>query len=204
VIFIKHRVNKISELETVSSQWGVEIDLRSNVVSPNSFHLSHDPWRLGDDFELWLQEFKRRGIDGPLILNTKEDGLEFQILEILGKFDIGNFFFLDTAPPTLVKWTKIYRESRFAVRASIYEPPSTSAAFQGDAQWVWVDCFDKLPMPQECFEELKQSFKICLVSPELQGGALDDCFQFRKAVRYADAICTKNPAAWRKIISGLN
>ena len=40
----------------------------------------------------------------------------------------------------------------------------------GKVKWVWVDCFTKLPIIKETYKLLKDcGFKLCLVSPELQG-----------------------------------
>jgi hypothetical protein len=104
-IFIRHRVNAIADLSRVDPAWGVEIDLRSDVAAPGNIHLSHDPWKRGDDFGPWLDEFKKRGITGPIILNTKEDGLEETLIGAMKQAGIESFFFLDTALPTLVRWT---------------------------------------------------------------------------------------------------
>ena len=84
--YIQHRINKTSELASVQKEYGVEIDLRSDVGHLHKLHLSHDAWVLGDDFDNWLLEFKAQCIFGPIILNTKEDGLEDIILQKLKNY----------------------------------------------------------------------------------------------------------------------
>ena len=103
-IFVRHRVNTIAEVASLGAEWGAEIDLRSDVRS-GSLHLSHDPFKPGDGFEPWLEAYRKRGCSGALIVNTKEDGLETSAAELLNRFQIKNYFFLDTTIPTLVRWT---------------------------------------------------------------------------------------------------
>jgi hypothetical protein len=56
-------------------------------------------------------------------------------------------------------------------------------------------------MPSEEVAPLKAHFKICLVSPELQGGGKGDFSRFRDLASLSDAICTKDPLAWKAILS---
>ncbi len=194
--FILHRTNTIESLNIVEPQWGVEIDLRSSMYEKNEIILSHDPWTPGDHFNDWLITFKNKGIYGPLILNTKEDGLEKTIIEILNKLNIDNYFFLDTAVPTLVKWTSHNNFNKFAVRISKYEPVEFTLQFADRVQWVWVDCFDGTPFSIETLRKIKNKFKICMVSPELQGQPLESIVTFKEYLGIADAICTKSPKSW--------
>lgn len=196
---IVHRRNRICELNSANPEWGVEVDLRSSVQIPGGIHLSHDPWSEGDFLEDWLKAFRARGIKGTLILNTKEDGLEMRVLELLKKYEIDQYFFLDTALPTLVSFTFRQENSHFAIRYSQYEPLEAVRLFRGKAEWVWVDCFDALPVPVEAVKSLKSDFKVCLVSPELQKGMIQADGPFTGLLPYCDAICTKDPEAWEKI-----
>lgn len=178
--------------------WGAEIDIRSK--DRETLYLAHDPFVPGDDLDLWLTEFKRREIKGPLILNTKEDGLESACLERLNAHKIDNFFFLDTTIPSLAKWTMVKNQRQFAVRFSRYEPLSAVMAFAGKATWVWVDCFNGLPPNPRDLAELKSAFRLCLVSPELQVGWSPDLSKkieaFLPLCAMIDAICTKSPELW--------
>lgn len=197
--FIRHRINRIRELEELDLQYGAEIDLRSDVGTSGQLHLSHDPWVRGDDFEAWLALYAERGIAGPLILNTKEDGLEERIFAMLAKAKIDNFFFLDTALPTLVKWMAVGKGASFAVRCSAFEPPDAALKLAGEARpWAWVDCFGGEPLPVEAVRRLLPRFRICLVSPELQGQPLSRIDEFLTLGSLAEAICTKQPGEWTR------
>jgi hypothetical protein len=195
-IFIQHRVNKVQALRDVAVEFGVEIDLRSDLSKKGRIHLSHDAWVHGDDFETWAREFKACQIKGPIILNTKEDGLEERTEEIMKAAGLSNYFFLDTALPTLVRHTMRNTNKKFAVRLSQYEPAVLAQMFKGKLDWVWVDCFAGVPLPSSEVLRLKQDFKICLVSPELQGQSIESLSKFKELYALADAICTKKPHAW--------
>jgi hypothetical protein len=193
-LMIRHRVNAIRELEKGDPSWGAEIDLRSDVSSPGKIHLSHDPWVLGSDFEEWISAARRVGIRGPIILNTKEDGLEARAAELMRKGGLDQFFFLDTAIPTLAKADLSLGE--FAVRFSRYEPVEFVEQFAGKATWLWVDCFDGVPVLPQDLAPLAKGFKVCLVSPELQGKPVAEIERFGKLLPYAAAVCTKDPKQW--------
>ncbi|RYZ85913.1 MAG: hypothetical protein EOP04_14970 [Proteobacteria bacterium] len=194
---MKHRCNTISDLDFLDRTWGVEIDLRSELASAGKLHLSHDAWIRGEDFERWLSVYSTRKQEGPLILNTKEDGLESRILELVRNAGIKNYFFLDTALPTLIKWSTRENLRAFAVRWSNYEPAEFVQKFAGLCDWVWVDCFGGVAPPETVVRELTSAFKVCLVSPELQTGdaAMISEFLSLKKIGLA-AVCTKQPQAW--------
>lgn len=196
--YILHRVNKINDLNKLKNHWGAEIDLRSNVLKTGNIHLSHDPWSIGDDFEDWINIYSNCNILGPLILNTKEDGLETHIIKTLNKYNIENWFFLDTAMPTLIKFATERSESRFALRLSNYEPIDTLKPLIGKVQWVWVDCFGGIPLNVEIIRQAAQHFKICLVSPELVGKNISEINHFMDIAQHAHSICTKDPSFWSK------
>ena len=202
MIYIQHRVNLPGDLERLDPSLGVEIDLRSQVDEPGKLHLSHDPWSRGADFEEWLLQFRNSGLKGPIILNTKEDGLEQVIMDRLQAAGLTNWFFLDTALPTLRRQALVLGRNCFAVRLSSVEPWESVAAFAGKVDWVWVDCFDGVPMPVEQVRQAASAFRVCLVSPELQGCPLDKLPEFQSLLPCASAICTKNPAAWRQLAEG--
>jgi hypothetical protein len=195
--WIQHRANRIEALSSLHPSWGCEIDLRSSVREPGAIHLSHDPWSEGPSFSDWLTEHRRLGLSGPVILNTKEDGLESRALELVRRFEVPDFFFLDTTVPTLVRWCLREKLDCFAVRVSRHEPIESVAAFRGRARWAWLDCFDGEPLPVELLPTLREHFKLCLVSPELQGFPLaSHQARFLELARGCDAICTKEPPRW--------
>lgn len=196
-IFLRHRVNSIKDLKTLERNWGVEIDLRSSVTCAGKLHLAHDPWTPGDDFEAWLVEFKKLHIQGPIWLNTKEDGLEDRVEELLQKHNLEEYCFLDTVLPTLVKMTQFQEKRNFAIRLSAYEPKAFVDCFKGRANWVWVDCFQGKALSIDKVLPLKDHFKICLVSPELHGFSLKERLaDFQDLYQIADAVCSKDPNLW--------
>lgn len=193
----KHRCNDLASLTTCEKHWGVEIDLRSDVHDPSDLHLSHDPWRRGESFARWLKEFVKLGIQGPIILNTKEDGLEGLTLELLENNGVSRYIFLDTALPTLRRWTWERKNKNFFIRSSAVEPVEFVMAHRGHCEWVWIDCFDRVPPSPELVRQLSQEFKTCLVSPELQGGTAQDIDRFRSLLDAGlTGVCTKFPLAW--------
>jgi len=194
MIIIEHRINTLNQLRHVNPENGVEIDLRSNVVT-GKIYIQHDPMKQGTNFEDWLAVYIEQKIKGPIIFNTKEDGLEGLIIETCQQAGIHNFFFLDTTIPTLVKWSLLQKERRFAYRISAYERVETSNAFSGKVEWIWADCFNGIPLNLSDIMRLKKDFKICLVSPELHG--CDEIHpDFQPLLNVVDAICTKKPQFW--------
>ena len=110
---ILHRVNTINYLKKVPKEFGVEVDIRS---FNNKVIISHEPLLNGTEFEDWISFFEH----DFLILNIKEEGLEKYVLDILEKYKIKNFFFLDQSFPFLLK-TINSGEKRCAIRISEFE-----------------------------------------------------------------------------------
>lgn len=159
-ILIKHRVNTINNLKKTDKKYGLEIDIRT---WKQKLILSHDPFKVGTNFEQWLNYYNH----AFLILNTKEEGLEKKVLFLMNKFNIKNFFFLDQSFPFLLK-TCLKGESRIAARYSEFESIETVKKLKSLVQWVWVDTFTKFPLTKKNYIYLKKNnFKLCLVSPEL-------------------------------------
>ena len=191
---IRHRRNTHEELAEINTDHGAEIDIRSQ---GDSLVLHHEPYEDGTSFEDWLENY----LHGTLILNVKEEGLEDQCLKLMVKHGIEDFFFLDQSFPFLVKTAKI-GESRCAVRVSEFENIHTAITLAGKVQWVWIDCFTKFPLDLSSATLLKErGFKLCIVSPELQGRMeISDTNEIIAAMNSAgvtpDAICTKFPERW--------
>lgn len=191
---IAHRRNAIAELEATPTQYGVEVDIRSH---GERLIIHHDPFREGEDFERWMQSFRH----GTLILNVKEEGLEARLLEIMKRSAVEDFFFLDQSFPFLVKWAR-NGERRCAVRVSEFESVDTALTLAGKVDWVWVDCFTRFPLTTESAGRLQQAgFKLCLVSPELQGRPPETEIPRLRATLAslriaAEAVCTKRPDLW--------
>lgn len=193
MILIQHRINTIEQLKKTPEEYGVELDLRSY---GNELVIHHDPFVKGESFEDWMKYYKHRFI----ILNVKEEGLETRLLEIMKRYSVSDFFFLDQSFPFLVKTSKA-GESRCAVRVSEYETIDTAISLKGKVDWIWLDCFNQFPVSPEVFASLCRDFSVCIVSPELQGRFEDSEIHsfkeiFNKAGVEPHAVCTKFPEKW--------
>jgi hypothetical protein len=200
-MFIAHRINTIEELKKVPIDMGVEVDLRD---LNGDIILSHDPFvytSSGIEFEEYLKHYKHSFI----ILNIKSERIEYRVLELLKEYNINDYFFLDSSFPMMYKLST-EGENNIAIRYSEFESIYTVINNANKFKWVWVDCFTKLPLNNYIFQLMKiWNFKICLVSPDLQG-------QQDKVEEYSnyllekniipDMVCSKiyNYDLWKKII----
>lgn len=194
--FIAHRRNTIDELKATPREYGVEVDIRSD---NGKLVIHHDPFAKGDDFEEWIKHYEH----GTLILNVKEEGLEARLIDLMKHYQINDYFFLDQSFPFLIKWSKL-GEHHCAVRVSEFESIETALTLAGKIDWVWVDCFTQFPLSELDAKRLQDAgFKLCLVSPELQGRSAESAIPelamlLRKRHISADAICTKKPELWKE------
>ena len=196
---ISHRRNTVSELLATDSKYGVEVDIRSK---GDRLIIHHDPFVAGESFDEWIDAYRH----GTLILNVKEEGLEARLIALMQSKGIADYFFLDQSFPFLVKWSKA-GEHRCAVRVSEFESIETALTLAGKVDWVWVDCFTRFPLSEHDARSLKDAgFKLCLVSPELQGRDanveiphLVSLLKERNIA--ADAVCTKRPNLWEEAIN---
>jgi hypothetical protein len=75
-------------------------------------------------------------------------------------------------------------------------------ALAGKADWIWVDCFTRFPLSGAQAQLLQSAgFRLCLVSPELQGRDAVSEIPALQALLHAhqiqaDAVCTKRPDLW--------
>ena len=196
--YIAHRVNTLDELKKIPSEYGVELDLRDNL--DGKIYIQHNPFEAGENFEEYLQNYHH----GTMILNIKSERIEFRILELLEKYCIKKYFFLDSSFPMIFSLSN-RGEKNIALRVSEWEGMDTPRNMAGKINWIWVDCFSKIPVGPEEVKELKDlGYKLCFVSPELQGREADieNYRQYIKEKRmYFDAICTKwyNIVKWRNL-----
>ena len=192
--YIAHRINTINELMNISPEHGVEIDLRD---FGDRLILQHDPFKDGEDFEQFLNKYEH----GTLILNIKSEGIEFKVKMLLKKYNIKNYFFLDSSFP-MINLLSSSGEKKIALRFSEYEGVDTIINMKNKVNWVWVDCFTEFPLNDKIYQILKNKFKLCLVSPELQGYSVSKIKEFTKYLNnYSfDAICTKRIDLWKNEI----
>ena len=159
--YIAHRVNTIKELLKTPVEYGVEVDLRDY---EDRLILQHDPFKKGEDFEEYLKHYNH----GTIILNIKSEGIEYQVLELLKKYTVNNYFFLDSSFP-MINSLSLKGEKNIALRFSEFEGIDTLCSMAGKVNWIWVDCFSKLPITAKNYKLLKNlNYRLCLVSPDLQ------------------------------------
>lgn len=194
---IVHRCNSIDQLKTVNNNYGVEIDLRTY---KSEIILNHDPYlNEGVLFRDWIKHYNHNHI----ILNVKEEGLEDKIINIMNDYNIADYFFLDQSFPFLIKFSR-QGHKLSAVRFSEFESIETVISLSGKIDWVWVDYFSFFPLDFDNSTILKEkNFKICLVSPELQGFDKSEVIKIQNKIIndkiYFDAVCTKYPLMWEKV-----
>jgi hypothetical protein len=191
MLIIQHRVNTIAQLSATSPQYGIEADLRSE---GSNLVLHHDPFVKGEDWTSWLQSWQH----AFFIANIKTEGIEERVINDLEASGMGNYFLLDVSLPFIVKYMR-KGFGKMAIRFSEYEPEQLALRFAGKLEWVWVDCFTRMPLNSDIYALLRPHFKLCLVSPELQGRATEEIAGLRTelASMPVDAVCTKHPALWQ-------
>ena len=174
---IVHRVNTIECLNAVASEYGVEVDLRTD---GNRIIMHHDPFVGGEDFEKYLEHYHHAFI----ILNIKTTGIERRVVEMVEAKGIYNYFLLDVEFPFIYKVLELGKEpktSKIAIRYSEAESIDTALRYKGKADWVWIDVNTKLPLDSGIVQKLK-GFKTCLVSPECWGRP-DDIVNFQEQMK---------------------
>jgi len=192
MLYIQHRVNTIEQLQQTPAHYGVELDLRDR---GDRLVLQHDPFKDGQDFEEYLRHYGH----GLMILNVKSERIEHRVLEFVRTAGIPDYFFLDCSFP-MIRTLVALGEHRIAIRFSEHEPIESALALAGQVDWVWVDCFTRMPLDDCSYGLLKQHFKLCAVSPELQGRDVATIAAYREQLgRYPmDAVCTKRPDLWQQ------
>lgn len=186
--FIAHRINTLSELKELPVAYGVELDLRDDLNG--KIYIQHNPFEKGEDFEEYLKNYHH----GTMILNVKSERIELKILEMLPNYDVKSYFFLDSSFPMIYMLSN-QGERNIALRVSETEGLDTPRNMAGKVDWIWVDCFSKIPIGKKESDELKAlGYKLCLVSPELEGRD-QDIEKYKQQITDMriefDAICTK-------------
>lgn len=186
--YIAHRVNTVEELKKLPHEYGVELDLRDDLNG--RIYIQHNPFEPGEDFEEYLKEYHH----GTMILNVKSERIEHKILELIKNYDVKAYFFLDSTFP-MIKLLSDMGERNIAIRFSEFEGMDTVRVMAGKIDWIWVDTFTKLPLTYDLYKEMKAlGYKICLVSPELQGQP-EKIEEYKAQINNEsiifDAICTK-------------
>lgn len=186
--YIAHRINTIEELKRLPREYGVELDLRDGL--DGRIYIQHNPFEPGEDFEEYLKEYHH----GTMILNVKSERIEHRILELLPRYDVKTFFFLDSSFPMI--WLLSNQgEKNIALRISEVEGLDTARNMAGRIDWIWVDCFSRIPIGKKEYDELKSlGYKLCFVSPELEGHD-KDIEEYKRFLENSDmpmdAVCAK-------------
>ena len=190
MLTIAHRINTIAQLRATPTHYGVELDLRDR---GDRLILQHDPFQDGEDFAEYLRHWRHR----LMILNVKSERIEPRVLELIRRAGVADYFFLDSSFP-MIRWLVGQGERKVAVRFSEFEPVESALALAGQIDWAWIDCFTKMPFDPESYAELKRHFKLCAVSPELQGRDPATIAEYRRRLAPfpCDAVCTKRPELW--------
>lgn len=186
--FIAHRINTIDELKKLPEKYGVELDLRDDLNG--RIYIQHNPFEPGEDFENYLKEYRHE----TMILNIKSERIEWNILDLLEKYKIKKYFFLDSSFP-MIHLLSSHGEKNIALRISEFEGMDTARNMAGRVNWIWIDCFTKIPIKKHEYDELKYlGYRLCFVSPELEGRDQDIEIYKRHLENEGmifDAICTK-------------
>lgn len=161
---IVHRVNSVEALKKIPTKYGVEIDVRE---SGGKLILNHEPFAQGVRLETYLKHYSH----ALMIVNIKEAGIESKIIELLKKYKIKNYFFLDVETPYLYSASRAGFRN-IAVRYSEIEPIETLEYYRKRVDWVWIDTITKLPLNKLVIRRLK-GFRTCLVCPERWGREKD-------------------------------
>ena len=188
MIFIAHRINTIKELNTIPKEYGIEIDIRDN---KNELILVHDPFTNGENLDEFLKHYDKSFI----ILNIKSERIEFKVIELLKKYNITEYFFLDSTIPMIYQLHNIH-ENNIAVRFSEFESIESVEKIKNMVKWVWIDCFTMFPLDKNIYKKIRElGLKICLVSPELQNHDIKMINQIKIIIKEnkfeIDAICSK-------------
>ena len=194
MLFIAHRINTAAQLRQTPTHYGVELDLRDR---GDRLIVQHDPFADGEDFAEYLREYRH----GLMVLNVKSERIEERVLELVRRHRVRDYFLLDCSFP-MIRALVARGERRIAVRFSEFEPLESALALAGEVDWVWIDCFSKMPLDATSYAELKRHFKLCGVSPELQGRPVESIAAYAEelAPYPLDAVCTKRPDVWQQML----
>lgn len=157
MIPIVHKVNTIKMLNKIPSNMGIEIDVR---LYKEDIILSHDPGLNGEHLKNYLKEYNHK----LLVVNIKETGIEKDVIDLMKKNQIENYFLLDVEFPFLLLNSEIYGKF-LSLRYSKYEALSN---LKGNIKWLWIDTYEDFEITNETLKMIKK-FKVCMVSPSRWG-----------------------------------
>lgn len=159
-----HEKNKVVAFSrSFQLGFGTETDIRD---FKGELVISHD---IADDNSLPIDDFLeiyckyREGINPPLALNVKSDGLQEKVKQHLEKFNIDNYFFFDMSIPDMLGYIK--NDLKTFARISEFESEGPIIEL---VQGIWLDGFTDSIVDESLIRRFIDAGKqVCLVSPEL-------------------------------------
>jgi len=146
------------------NRFGTETDIRDcggNLV------ISHDaPVGQPMELERFLEIYTKIGLELPLALNIKADGMQKLLTSILEKFKVmQHCFVFDMSVPDMLGWLKTAMPV-FTRHSDIEPDPVLYDRVQG----VWLDGFYSTWWNADTIRRhLDRGKRVCVVSPELHG-----------------------------------
>lgn len=172
MIIVAHRINNLFLLKKIPVNFGVEIDLRSY---KKKIILNHEPFKGGIELKNFLKFYKHK----LLIANIKEAGIENNVIQILKKFKIKNYFLLDVEQPFI--WSSVEKKFKnIAIRFSENEDIKNAKQYIGKFKWIWIDTKTKFPVNKKNYKIINK-FKSCIVCPE-RWGRNKDIIKYKKRI----------------------
>ncbi len=172
MIIIAHRINKLNIIKKIPKKFGIEIDIRSY---KKKIILNHEPFKDGVQLKNFLKFYKHK----ILIANIKETGIENDVIEILKKSKVKNYFLLDVEQPFI--WSSVEKKFKnVAIRFSESEDIKNAKQYIGKLKWIWIDTKTKFPINKKNYKIINK-FKSCLVCPE-RWGRSNDIIKYKKII----------------------
>ena len=197
MIFIAHRRNTLEELNTTPVEYGMRSISAAAAKTSSSTMMR---WFRAEISE-WIAAYRH----GTLILNVRKRDWRRACFP-MDSHGITDFFFLDQSFPFLVKWAKAASSaapSAYRIRIHRYRAQS-----RGQSRLGLGGLLHALSVERGRGARLQDAgFRLCIVSPELQGRNAETEIPAYAALLTergiaAKAVCTKRPDLW-KIALGL-
>ena len=134
--YIAHRINTINQLKKLDKKYGIEIDIRDN---GKNLVVVHNPFKKGILLKSFLKFYKHK----ILIANIKSERIEDKVIKVLKKYNISNYFFLDSSFPKIIDLVK-KKFKKIALRVSFYESISTAKKLKGKEIHKIQNSYDKI------------------------------------------------------------
>ena len=144
--------------------YGLETDIRD---LNNRLVISHD--MPTDNAPLFLEQlftyYSNGGFSSTLALNIKADGLQRELLMLLKKHNISQYFIFDMSIPDTLEYLKLKMRT-FIRRSDLENLPLLESYAQG----IWLDEMNEPWINESVIIEQAQKHKaVCIVSSELHG-----------------------------------